>query len=97
MRNRIMCMYRVLFCIMPLFAFCLCGCSGQTEQVPDKQEEIVTDENTSEIIEEIHGRGYLLAGCKTDVPDLSFMMRRQIHGPVWKWNLPIRPRPNCLR
>ncbi len=72
MRNRIMRMYRVLFCIMPLFAFCLCGCSGQTEQVPDKQEEIVTDENTSEIIEEIRGRGYLLAGCKTDVPDLSF-------------------------
>lgn len=53
----------------------LCGCGRQTAVHPDspddssRQEEAVLNE---QVIETIKERGYLRAGCKMDVPDLSF-------------------------
>ncbi len=69
MRKKIVRAGTILFWIAMLSVLCICGCSTQAEQTPDKQEEVPADEGAAERIRE---RGYLLAGCKMDVPGLSF-------------------------
>lgn len=59
-------LYIILCCVLALF----CGCGSSAEVVPEKPEE--TPEVNGQFIDEIKERGYLLAGCKMDVPDLSF-------------------------
>lgn len=94
MRKRILRIGVMFVCALSFFGLCLCGCSTQTQETPEKQAEVTPDKgeteediqekdlqksnhieesNTEEDhIEEIRQRGYLLAGCKMDVPDLSF-------------------------
>lgn len=56
----------LLLCCALLF---LCGCADKVQNEP-KQESPAAENDG--FVEEIQKRGYLLAGCKTDVPDLSF-------------------------
>ena len=70
MRKRVLHACVILFCVMPLLLSCLCGCGGQVTDEPDQQEDI--PKINEGFIDEIKERGYLLAGCKTDVPGLSF-------------------------
>ncbi len=69
MRKRILRIGVMFVCALSFLGLCLCGCSTQTKETPDQQAEVTPDKNT---IQEIKQRGYLLAGCKMDVPDLSF-------------------------
>lgn len=69
MRKKIVRIGTALFCAVMLMALCICGCAAQPEQTPDHQEDIPADEGA---VEKIRERGYLLAGCKMDVPGLSF-------------------------
>lgn len=69
MRKKIVRTGTILFCAVMLFALCSGGCGMQAEQTPEKQEEVPADEGA---VERIRERGYLLAGCKMDVPGLSF-------------------------
>ena len=64
--------YRRILCVMFCCILFLCGCGSTAEDVsePDKTEETV-DLNEG-FIDEIKERGFLIAGCKTDVPGLSF-------------------------
>ncbi len=80
MRKQILC---GILCSM---LFLLCGCGktnivqnnqGQAEEndkdASENQADLQEDEHVNaQIIETIKQRGYLLAGCKTDVPGLSF-------------------------
>ncbi len=70
MARKILC---ILLCCM---LCCLSGC-GTAQKEPDKQEDMpVKAEDVPEMnegfLDEIRERGYLNAGCKTDVPGLSF-------------------------
>lgn len=70
MRKRFLHACLLLFCVMPLLLSCLCGCGGQDTDLPDQQEE---DPKVDEsFVDGIKERGFLIAGCKTDVPGLSF-------------------------
>ena len=80
MRKKTARIYKALLCIPFLLLLSgICGCLATTEKTPHKQEEILPDSDTGTgddsdadaFIDEIKERGYLLAGCKTDVPGLS--------------------------
>lgn len=71
MRKKVLCACVLLFCVLPLLLSCLCGCGSRGADVPDQQEEEEAPKVDEGFIDEIKERGYLLAGCKMDVPDLS--------------------------
>lgn len=74
MRKKVLRVAVILFCMVPLLSG-LCGCASQKEaadqsqETPDQTEESV--ELNASCTDEIRERGYLLAGCKMDVPGLS--------------------------
>lgn len=70
MRKKVLHACVILFCVMPVMLSCLCGCGGRSTDAPDQQED--TPEMDEGFVDGIKERGFLLAGCKTDVPGLSF-------------------------
>lgn len=71
MRKKVFCM--ALCCIFILSA--LCGCASRSQDAPDdtKPDEAgKTEEIDRGFIDEIKKRGFLIVGCKMDVPGLSF-------------------------
>ena len=71
MRKKVLCM---ILCYVFMLSV-LCGCAGGTQNSPDTRQPEEPEEtvNIDEgFIDEIKERGFLIAGCKTDVPDLSF-------------------------
>ena len=63
--------------LVPVLLLCLAipvllgGCQGAKEEEATQAPAPKTEENTG-FVDEIRERGYLIAGCKTDVPGLSF-------------------------
>lgn len=80
MRKKTARILMALLCISFLLLSGICGCAGKADKTPDKQEEIPTDSDVAAgddsdaagAVQAIKERGYLLAGCKTDVPGLSW-------------------------
>lgn len=68
---------KLVWILSLLFSIVLCGCAEQKKdtQGAGKQDsglsQEVSDAPESAIVQQIRERGYLLAGCKTDVPGLS--------------------------
>lgn len=60
---------KLLILVACIFSLAVTGCS--TKNTPDNQntEEVQLNE---QYVESIKERGYLIVGCKTDVPDLSY-------------------------
>ena len=59
-------MKKVIVCLS-CFLFLVCGCAKTT--IEEVEEDVTLNEN---IVEEIQDRGYLMVGCKMDVPELSY-------------------------
>lgn len=62
----------ILCGLLLCFQLFLAGCGSKAQDVASSSEAEQEVRQNEAYVEEIKGRGYLIAGCKTDVPGLSF-------------------------